>query len=305
MRQWFRPFRVQSRRVSELCSSSFFGIETVAPEEMEETIIRESIPVYSDDVRVPSREEVAVVQSEGVSDEAPLPVPEILADTSSKKFLYRGGLVIAVLFVLLAVAAVALRNQFQERAVAPVVAAAVETTAVPEAVKSPEVKPEENKRDEVKQTEVKQDEVKREAVKPDNAKQDEVQRTDAVLAAGPDLSGKWNVVNTVQKTSYRSYENLKIGFRLSIHQEGAGFTGKGEKISENGRSLPAGSRTPISVKGSINGGRVEATFFEEGTGRNTNGRFIWTIDKAGRGLSGTFNSTAARTSGKSAAKREL
>ena len=144
----------------------FFGIETVAPEEMEETIIRESIPVYSDDARVPPR-----------ADE--VPVPEILPDPSSSKFLYRGGLVIAVLFVLIAVAAVALRNQFRERAT-PEVAATVETSRVPE-------------------------EVKRDDVKRDEVKKDEVQRNDAALAA-PDLSGKWNVVNTVQKSSYRSFE---------------------------------------------------------------------------------------------------
>ncbi len=301
----------------------FFGIETVAPEEIEETIIRENIPVYSDDARVPARanEEVAVVQSDVASDE--VPVPEILPDTTSSKFLYRGGLVIAVLFILLAVAAVTLRNQFRERAAAPVVAAAVETssTAVPEEkIKRDEVKQNEVKRDEVKQIEARQDDVKRDAVKQDEAKridvkqdevkrdevkQDEVERTDAAVAAAPDLSGKWNVVNTVQKTSYRSFENLQIGFRLSIRQDGTGFTGTGEKISENGRSLPAGSRTPISVKGSINGGRVEATFFEEGAARKTNGRFVWTIDKTGSGLSGTFISTAARTSGKSAARREL
>jgi len=38
--------------------------------------------------------------------------------------------------------------------------------------------------------------------------------------------------------------------------------------------------------------------------RKTNGRFVWRIDKASGGLKGTFSSTAARTSGKSAATKQ-
>jgi hypothetical protein len=119
------------------------------------------------------------------------------------------------------------------------------------------------------------------------------------------LSGKWNVVNTVQSTSYHSYKNLKIGFDLSIDQNGTSFTGKGRKVSENGRTLPVNNRTPIQVKGSINGDTIEATFFEDGAVRKTNGRFVWRIDKAGRGMNGTFATTAARSSGKSAATKEM
>lgn len=119
-----------------------------------------------------------------------------------------------------------------------------------------------------------------------------------------DLTGKWTIVNTVQNTSYGSYKNLQIGFDLSIKQDGNGFTGEGRKVSENGRALPANSRTPIHVKGSIEGDRIEANFFEDGTLRKTNGRFVWTIDEQG-GLNGTFVSTAARASGKSTARKEL
>jgi hypothetical protein len=120
-----------------------------------------------------------------------------------------------------------------------------------------------------------------------------------------DLSGKWNIVNTVETTSYNTYKNMKIGFDLSINQTGKTFTGNGRKVSENGRSLAAGSRTPIKVKGSINGDRIEATFYEEGTTRKSNGKFVWRLDKAGRGLIGNFATTAARSSGRSAATREM
>jgi hypothetical protein len=118
-----------------------------------------------------------------------------------------------------------------------------------------------------------------------------------------DLSGNWTIVNTVESTSYGSFKNMKIGFDLSINQTGRSFTGSGHKVSENGRSLPASSRTPIQVTGAINGDRIEATFIEEGAARKSNGKFVWRMDRNGRGLTGSFATTAARSSGKSAAIR--
>lgn len=119
------------------------------------------------------------------------------------------------------------------------------------------------------------------------------------------LTGEWRIVNTVEKTAYRQFDNLEIGFRLVISQTGKEFTAKGEKISENGRTLAAGDRTPIQVSGSINGDKVVASFVENGAMRKTNGRFVWRIQSAGAGLTGTFMSTAARSSGKSSATKEL
>jgi len=122
-------------------------------------------------------------------------------------------------------------------------------------------------------------------------------------AATPNLTGSWNVVNTVEQTSYQPFKNMQVGFHLAINQNGKVFTGKGEKVSENGRRLGSSSRTPIVVKGSIDGDRVHATFSEAGTARKTDGRFVWRVDKASGGLTGTFVSTAARASGKSAATK--
>jgi hypothetical protein len=129
--------------------------------------------------------------------------------------------------------------------------------------------------------------------------------TSETASAVPDLTGNWNVVNTVEQTSYGAYKNMRIGFNVSIDQTGKDFTGTGQKISENGRTLPADSRTPIVVKGTIDGDKVEATFSESGAVRKTNGRFVWRIDKTSGGLTGTFVSNAARSSGKSAATKEL
>lgn len=130
-------------------------------------------------------------------------------------------------------------------------------------------------------------------------------QSEPVDSVAHNLTGEWKVINTVDRTAYRQFNNLEIGFRLVIDQTGTAFTARGEKVSENGRSLPANSRTPIEVVGSIEGDRVEATFFEDGRVRKTNGRFEWRIQPTGSGLAGTFVTNAAKTSGRSAATRGL
>ena len=258
----------------------FFGIETVDPHEYS----------YEEELIADEDDEVTLVRSSGPGHELPtpgapsfqpmpvepmpaeqmpfepIPVQPMQVQPIPRAPFYRRGLFVAALTILIAVGFLALLYIFRDRSVPPL----SETTAVQPTSSPPVV---------------------------DQANQDG-------QSAPQDLTGKWNVVNTVERTSYSSYKNMQIGFQVSINQNGKGFTGTGEKVSENGRSLPAGSRTPINVKGSIDGDRVEATFSEEGGTRRTNGRFVWTIDKAG-GLTGTFSSNAARASGKSTAKKEF
>jgi Domain of unknown function (DUF4388) len=263
----------------------FFGIQTIDPDQATET------PAYSDEDEVTL--EMHKLPIPVVPEPAPLPVlPEPVPDTpSAPRSFYRVGLVLAMLFVLIAVGAVALRNKYREReqalasVVTPAVAPAMTPAAAP--VATPVVMPK----------------VKAPRESPATVVAKEVKAEPSVVAR--DLTGKWNVVNSVQKTSYRSFQNMNIGFELTISQSGKTFTGEGRKVSENGHSLPATSRTPIQVKGSIDGDRVEATFIEAGALRKTNGRFVWRINQAGGGLNGTFLSTAAGSSGKSAATRQL
>ena len=125
-------------------------------------------------------------------------------------------------------------------------------------------------------------------------------RTSEPRANVQDLTGEWRVINTVEKTAYKSYDNLQVGFRLVIDQQGKEFTARGEKLSENGQTLPADSRTPIRVTGSVDGDKVVATFVEDGRGRRTNGRFVWRLQNGGDALAGTFVSSAAKSSGRSA-----
>lgn len=124
-------------------------------------------------------------------------------------------------------------------------------------------------------------------------------------ATSTNLTGNWKVTNVVQKTSFRSFKHLEVGFQLAVNHSGRQFIAEGQKVSENGRILPISRRTPIHVEGSIDGDTIEATFFEEGLVRKTSGRFVWKIHNGGAGLSGMFVSTAAKSSGKSAATKEL
>jgi len=249
-----RPPLVSSITPNErVVLKQFFGIETI------EKI--EKIEPYTD-------EDEITLQTERL----PIPVlPDPVPDTPAPRSLYRAGMILALLFILIAVGAVALRNKYRER-----------ERALPAAVAS-------------------SGEPQPSVVEP----QPSVVEPQPSVVESQDLSGKWNVVNSVQRTRYQSFQNMNIGFELTINQSGKSFTGQGRKVSENGRSLPATSRTPIEVKGSIDGDRVDATFSEAGALRKTNGRFVWRIDQASGGLNGTFVSTAAGSSGKSAAKREL
>jgi hypothetical protein len=118
------------------------------------------------------------------------------------------------------------------------------------------------------------------------------------------LTGQWRIINTVERTGYRPFDSMEVGFRLTINQNGKEFTAKGQKFSENGKPLPVARRTPIELKGSIDGDKVIATFIEDGRMRRTNGRFVWTLQNGGDGLAGTFVSTAANSSGRSAVTKE-
>jgi len=83
-------------------------------------------------------------------------------------------------------------------------------------------------------------------------------QVDPESLATQNLSGAWNVVNTVEKTSYQSFANLRIGYRLIISQSGANFTAEGEKLLENGRTLPTSGRTAIHMTGAVEGETIGA-----------------------------------------------
>ena len=268
----FAPLAASSITASErVVLKQFFGIETAATGEYFEPVVEQPVPVTVPD----AADEITIVRSNVQAPPPPLP--------PRPRFSYRSAVVFAALASALVTAAALVMYKFN-RSGSPAVVARVESPLSPAPVESSSspVSVESSSRP---------------------APVEEPQPARDVSARN--LSGKWNIVNTVETTSYSNYKNMKIGFHLSLNQTGTTFTGNGAKISENGRSLPAGSRTPIQVQGSIKGDRIEATFSEAGTARKSNGKFVWRVDKAGRGLTGNFATTAARSSGKSAATREM
>lgn len=267
----FSPLGSSSITASErVVLKQFFGIETAATSEY----LEPAVATVPDDV-----EEVTLVKSDVRSAGIPTPPPP-----HASRFSYRTALAFAVVAMAIMATAAILLDRFYAPNSSQVVAS-VESSARPAPVQQPE-------------SPVAQSSPANSAPAPVAVKEGK-----KPLNVVRDLSGKWTVVNSVDTTAYRSFKSMKIGFDLSIDQKGSTFTGKGRKVSENGRSLPANSRTPIQVQGSINGDRIEATFIEEGTARKSNGKFVWRIDKSGRGLTGNFATTAARSRGKSAAVR--
>ena len=201
----------------------------------------------------------------------------------------------------LAVGAIALRSRFKARQPSPPVSTVGESEPNPVTEQNPQVK-------QIKP----QPEAKQVVIAPKVKQVTEPQPEVKQVAAGPekraakvqDLTGEWQVINTVQKTAYKPFDNMEVGFRLKLNQQGKQFTGQGEKFSENGQTLPVADRTPIQVTGSIDGDNVVATFVEDGRMRRTNGRFVWKLQNRGDQLAGTFVSTAANSSGSSAVTKQ-
>src|SRR5579872_4503651 len=80
-----------------------------------------------------------------------------------------------------------------------------------------------------------------------------------------DLTGKWIITNTIQSTSYRPYQGLKLGYTVFLTQRGTDITGTGEKESENGKDLPPDAHSLVKITGSVSGKKITATFVEQGT----------------------------------------
>ncbi|HYO12477.1 MAG TPA: PBP1A family penicillin-binding protein [Thermoanaerobaculia bacterium] len=140
--------------------------------------------------------------------------------------------------------------------------------------------------------------------RPADREDDPEEEEDAEEAAPEtDLSGWWEMTNTIQSTNYSAYKGLRLGYRIQLEQEGDRIVGRGQKWTENGRTLPSSARTPITVTGTIDGREIKLTFTEQGTRRSTSGGFSWTLSADRTALRGSFWSDAADASGRSLARR--
>ena len=131
-----------------------------------------------------------------------------------------------------------------------------------------------------------------------------VPEQDAGASAGPaDLSGWWEMTDVVESTTYARYAGLRIVYRILLRQEGSGLRGEGQLWSENGRPVAPEQRRTLSLTGSLSGDEAVVQFTEYGTRGPTNGSFRWRIARGGSQLQGTFESSAASSSGSSTARR--
>lgn len=334
----FNAFPVNERIVLK----RFFGIETAEPRAVNDVPTDEVdwdltpspvVPLSevaefngndSQDLANAEEEQVPTVMSDqaptlpekivrGDADDARLPF-EILPSPPAR---HRIGLSVIILLLLTAVAAFALVRKLSERRQPTLLAKSNESVSLPAAEQNRNAtngeahaavvpaQPNKQVSNDSSFVAVEEPVNKRAGSNTPAVREPQVTHPEPEVSSTHDLTGEWRIVNTVNSTSYRSFNNLEIGFRLVISQTGKEFTAKGEKISENGRTLPPSGRTPIEVTGLIEGDRVQATFSEQGSVRKTNGRFVWRVQNSGAVLRGTFASTAARSRGTSAAKKEL
>jgi hypothetical protein len=118
----------------------------------------------------------------------------------------------------------------------------------------------------------------------------------------PDLSGAWTLTNRIESANNAAFKGLALGFQLKLQQRGDRVTGAGAKVTENGKPLAAGRRTPITVEGTLDGRRLQLTFTERGAQRASTGQL--SLELTGDGtLRGEFTSDAANARGTSVAQR--
>jgi serine/threonine-protein kinase len=135
----------------------------------------------------------------------------------------------------------------------------------------------------------------------------DVDDADAPLArdaptARPDLTGRWDLRQEVESTSYEPFSGMSLGYRLNLLQDGNRVHGRGFKTSENGVFLLPSQRTPIEVEGRIEGDELILNFTEIGRQRTSRGTMRYRLGGTGA-MQGRFSSDAAASSGTSSAHR--
>ena len=94
----------------------------------------------------------------------------------------------------------------------------------------------------------------------------------------------------------RSFEDLTLGFRLQLEQNGNRVRGHGVKWTENGRLVASRARTPISLDGGVDQNRLVLAFTERGVRRTSHGTLHMQIADNGT-LHGRFSTDAGVSSG--------
>jgi penicillin-binding protein 1A len=111
-------------------------------------------------------------------------------------------------------------------------------------------------------------------------------------AAAADVSGWWEVTNSVDDTSDPDSRGLRLTYRIDLRQQGSQVSGDGERWAENGVPLPDGQRTSIHLTGAVRGRQVRLQFVEQASRRISGGSFRWRLAGSGERMAGTFASGA-------------
>jgi penicillin-binding protein 1A len=107
-------------------------------------------------------------------------------------------------------------------------------------------------------------------------------------AVAADVSGWWEVTNSVDETSDPEARGMRVTYRIALHQEGSEVTGDGERWTENGAPLPDGQRTNVHLTGVVSGRQVRLQFVEQGGRRISGGSFRLRLAGGGERMAGTF-----------------
>lgn len=126
---------------------------------------------------------------------------------------------------------------------------------------------------------------------------------DGAAAEPVQVGGRWQLTHEVEATSYQPFLGLRMGYDLTLVQEGNRVYGHGRKVWEDGEPLPQGRRTPIDVEGRIEDGQVVLDFTEAGGSRTSHGTIRWRLRPGDGRLAGRFDSDAAGSSGVSVGRR--
>jgi hypothetical protein len=111
------------------------------------------------------------------------------------------------------------------------------------------------------------------------------------------VSGSWTIRTKVLNSSLKRYHGLTLGYKVFVHQDGMNLTCSGEKCWENEGEIPFSRRTPIELQGTIDGGTLKLRVIEKGQRRPTTGFITCSFSSADNKFIGTFESTAANSSG--------
>lgn len=111
-----------------------------------------------------------------------------------------------------------------------------------------------------------------------------------------DLTGQWNLHLEIKSTAYNPYKGLKIGYQIYFNQMDSNIKASGEKIMENGESLPISQRVKIDMDGRLSGNDLDLLFTLHGHKRETVGEFRLIAINDNK-YQGTFSTTGANANG--------